>query len=104
MRCLLELILCATVLVAYVLVMASITLKNIPEPLHCAYKRRAKANSRSLQAEILQTLARGVVASDETKPLAVVDVAGILKPKKRKGVTIAQMEEGISLGLRESWK
>lgn len=90
-------------MVAYLAVMASITLKNIPEPLHCAYKRRAKANSRSLQAEILQTLARGVVAPDETKPLAVGDVAGILKPK-RNGVTVAQMEEGVSRGLRESWK
>lgn len=83
--------------------MASITLKNIPEPLHCAYKRRAKANSRSLQAEILQTLAQGVVATHEDEPLAVGDVAGILKPK-RKGVTITQMEEGISSSLRESWK
>ncbi len=83
--------------------MASITLKNIPEPLHCAYKRRAKANSRSLQAEILQTLSRGVAVPDETELLEVGDVAGMLKPK-RKGVTVAQMEEGISRALGESWK
>lgn len=83
--------------------MASITLKNIPERLHCAYKRRAKANSRSLQAEILQVLARSVVASDDSETLEVGEVAGILKPK-RKGVTVSEMEEGISRELRESWK
>jgi plasmid stability protein len=83
--------------------MASITLKNIPEPLHCAYKRRAKAHSRSLQAEILQTLARSVAAPDEAGQLEVEDVAGMLKPK-RKGVTIQQMEKGIDQWLRKSWK
>lgn len=83
--------------------MASITLKNIPEQLHCAYKRRAMANCRSLQAEILQVLARGVEVSDGSDQLAVEDVAGMLKPQ-RKGVTLPQMEEGVSNWLRESWK
>ena len=32
-------------MVTYGLVMASITLKNIPESLHVAYRRRAKANA-----------------------------------------------------------
>lgn len=82
---------------------ALIGLKNIPEPLHSAYKRRAKAHSRSLQAEILQTLARGVAAPHETDALAVDDVAGMLKPQ-RKGVTIREMNEAIDRSLRESWK
>jgi len=83
--------------------MASITLKNIPEPLHCAYKRRAKAHSRSLQAEILHTLANHVATADETGRLAVADVAGMLKPQ-RKGVTIQEMHQGIDQSLRASWK
>ncbi len=83
--------------------MASITLKNIPEPLHCAYKRRAKAHSRSLQAEILHTLASSVATTDEAGQLTVADVAGMLKPH-RKGVTIQQMHQGIEQAIRESWK
>ena len=83
--------------------MASITLKNIPEPLHCAYKRRAKAHSRSLQAEILHTLANHAPTADEAGQVAVEDVAGMLKPR-RKGVTIQQMHQGIDQSLRESWK
>jgi plasmid stability protein len=83
--------------------MSSITIKNIPEPLHCAFRRRAKAHARSLQAEILHTLARSVAAPDEAGQLAVKDVAGMLKPR-RKGVTIEQMREGIDQSLRESWK
>jgi plasmid stability protein len=83
--------------------MASITLKNIPESLHCAYKRRAKANSRSLQSEILQILSSCVTMADDAGELAIDDVAGMLKPQ-RKGVTVPQMEEGINRSLRESWK
>ena len=83
--------------------MASITLKNIPEPLHCAYKRRAKAHSRSLQAEILRTLARSVAEPEGAEELAVEDVAGMLKPQ-RKGVTVREMDEAIDRSLRESWK
>ena len=83
--------------------MASITLKNIPEALHCIYKRRAKAHSRSLQAEILHTLAQGVAIQDEASQLAVADVAGMLKPPG-KGVTVQQMGKGIDQWLQESWK
>lgn len=83
--------------------MASITLKNIPESLHCTYKRRAKAHSRSLQAEILHTLAQGVSMQDEATLLAVADVAGMLKPQG-KGVTIQEMDKGIDQWLQASWK
>lgn len=83
--------------------MASISLKNIPEHLHCTYKRRAKAHSRSLQAEVLFTFAQGVAMQDEVSQLAVADVAGMLKPQT-KGVTISQMNKGIDQWLKESWK
>lgn len=80
--------------------MASITLKNLPEALHSAYKRRAKAHARSLQAEILQTLAHGVCAADDGGESTVEDVAGMLKPRK-KGVTVRGMQEGIDESLRK---
>jgi plasmid stability protein len=83
--------------------MASITIKNIPESLHVAYRRRAKANARSLQAEILHTLARNVVAPTDAGQLTAKDVAGMLKPR-RKGITIEAMHEGIEQSLRKSWK
>lgn len=83
--------------------MASITLKNIPEPLHCAFKRRAKAHSRSLQAEILRTLARSVAEPEGEGELVVEDVAGMLKPK-RNGVAVREMNHAIDQMLRDSWK
>lgn len=91
-------------MVVYVADMASITLKNIPEPLHCAFKRRAKAHSRSLQAEIIRTLANSVDASeDDGEGLAVDDVAGMLKPRG-KGLSIRKMGEAIDRSFRSSWK
>lgn len=91
-------------MVVYLAHVASITLKNIPEPLHCAYKRRAKAHSRSLQAEILRTLANSVDASeDDSGGLAVGDVAGMLKPRG-KGLSIRDMGEAIDRSFRSSWK
>ncbi len=83
--------------------MASITLKNIPESLHSVYKRRAKAHSRSLQAEILRTLANSASLEPETDTLSMDQVAGMLKPQ-RKGVTVAEMDQGIAQSLRDSWR
>ena len=74
--------------------MASITLKNIPESLHSAYKRRAKAHSRSLQAEILRTLASSASLEPVADSISVNEVAGMLKPK-RQGVTVSEMKKGI---------
>ncbi len=42
--------------------MKTITLKGIPDTLHRALKRRAKANRRSLNAEVLVALERAVRA------------------------------------------
>jgi plasmid stability protein len=96
--------LAATTMVVYYNHMASITLKNIPEPLHCAFKRRAKAHSRSLQAEILRTLANSVDASeDNSGSLAVKDVVGMLKPRG-KGLSIREMGEAIDRSFHTSWK
>lgn len=38
--------------------MATITLKNIPEPLHEALKRRARSHRRSLNGEAIDCLER----------------------------------------------
>jgi len=83
--------------------MASITLKNIPDSLHAAYKRRAKLHSRSLQEEILQTWDRAVSVAEEGYQLSVDEVAGMLKPGC-KGVSVTEMDAGISRYLKESWK
>lgn len=83
--------------------MASITLKNIPEDLHVLYKRRAKRNSRSLQAEILLTLSERGNNTDDQDFLEVDDVCGMLKSKV-KGVTIEDMHKGIGGMFRKSWK
>lgn len=83
--------------------MASITLKNIPEPIHSAYKRKAEVNLRSMQAEILLALAQGIDATDAAFCLNVDDVAGMLKPQ-RKGITVREMDDAINQSMRESWK
>lgn len=83
--------------------MASITLKNIPETLHATYKRRAKAHSRSLQAEILRTLASSASMEPAPDPLSPDEVAGMLKPR-RKGVTLAEMNQAINQSLRDAWR
>jgi plasmid stability protein len=38
--------------------MSTISLKNVPEPIHAALKSRAKAHGRSLNKEIICTLER----------------------------------------------
>ena len=40
--------------------MASMTIRNIPPPLHKALLQRAAGNRRSLQSEILATLERAI--------------------------------------------
>lgn len=83
--------------------MASITLKNIPESLHATYKRRAKAHSRSLQAEILRTLASSASIEPMPDPLKPDQVAGMLKPR-RKGISLAEMNQGIDQSFRDTWR
>lgn len=83
--------------------MVSITLKNIPEDLHAIYKRRAKKNSRSLQAEILWALREKAESMEETTFLEVDEVAGMLKSKV-KGVSVDDMNRGIDEMFRKTWK
>ena len=49
--------------------MASMTIRNIPPPLHKALRQRAAGNRRSLQSEIVATLEKaiwpGPVSADE---------------------------------------
>ncbi|MFP4166668.1 MAG: FitA-like ribbon-helix-helix domain-containing protein [Opitutales bacterium] len=45
--------------------MKSITLKNVPDGLHRAYRERAQRHARSLNREILQTLE---MAASEERP------------------------------------
>lgn len=84
-------------------VMASITLKNIPEHLHLAYKRRAKQHARSLQAEILYTLGQSADGAWEQPPVNIDDVAGCIKPAKRQ-VSPQEMNLAADVMFRNEWK
>jgi len=84
-------------------VMASITLKNIPEDLHAVFKRRAEKNRRSLQAEILWVMENASFAFPEEEKLEVKDLAGILK-YDGPAVSIEEMEAGIGKMFQETWK
>jgi plasmid stability protein len=85
------------------MVMASITLKNIPEHLHLTYKRRAKQHARSLQAEILHTLGQATGVATEELELSVDDVAGCIKPVKRHA-SLQEMDRAVDAMFREEWK
>ncbi|GEM_PF-1141730 len=83
--------------------MPSITLKDIPEHLHETYKRRARAHRRSLQAEILSTLATHAAMPAEDATVSIAEVAGMLKPG-RKGVSVQDMDRAVAELARKSWK
>ncbi|MDA7881008.1 hypothetical protein N9A94_01745 [Akkermansiaceae bacterium] len=83
--------------------MASITLKNIPEDLHAIYKRRAKAHSRSLQAEILETLKRRAVPPELEEEKSLDDLVGMLSCDGPP-VSVEDMNEAVSKMFRETWK
>ena len=83
--------------------MASITLKNIPEDLHALYKRRAKKNSRSLQAEILLALAERAEDAEEERKVEVDDVIGMLK-YDGPPISVEEMNAGVDKMFRETWK
>ena len=82
--------------------MPSITLKDIPVHLHETYKRRAKVHRRSLQAEILSTLAAHASLPAEEATVSIAEVAGMLKPK-RKGVGVEDMNRAVAELARKSW-
>jgi plasmid stability protein len=46
--------------------MATITLKNIPGPLHRALKKQARANNRSLNRETIDCLERVLCEKEES--------------------------------------
>ena len=83
--------------------MASITLKNIPDDLHVLYKRRAKRNSRSLQAEILLALAERAENGEEERKVEVDDVIGMLK-YDGPPISVEEMNAGVDKMFRETWK
>lgn len=83
--------------------MASITLKKIPDRLHRDFKRRALANRRSLQAEIILTLEQSLGADVGADALDVGAVAGMLKPR-RKGVSVDEMKTAVETEFRKQWK
>ncbi len=83
--------------------MASITLKKIPARLHRDFKSRARANHRSLQAEIVRTLEEAIGHSEGDGAVEVDAVAGMLKPKRR-GLTIEGIKSALDADIRRQWK
>lgn len=82
--------------------MPSITLKKIPDRLHRSFKARAKANHRSLQAEIVRTLEQSLGQGEDGDAIDVSMVAGMLKPK-RKGVTVEAMKTALDADVKKKW-
>jgi plasmid stability protein len=58
-------------------IMASVTIRNLDDEVVATLKRRAKANNRSLEAELRAILAR---AANHTDLLAVVDRIAAMTP------------------------
>ncbi|HKK17278.1 MAG TPA: hypothetical protein VJ952_01245 [Opitutales bacterium] len=87
----------------HLLIMASITLKNIPEHLHLTYKRRARQHARSLQAEILHTLGESAEVLRKEPLVSVDEVAGCIKPGKPRA-SLSEMDRGVDAMFREQWK
>lgn len=60
-------------------------------------------NSRSLQAEIVHTLAERAVPQDNEPQVKVDALVGILASGK-KALSIEEMNEGVDQLMRKSWK
>ena len=76
--------------------MASITIKDIPRELHEKIKRRAKANRRSLNSEVIECLSRAVGA-DRLDPKAFLEGARALRGRvsgRLTDVELAEMRTG----------
>ncbi len=63
--------------------MASVTVRNLEDDVVAALKRRAKANNRSLEAELRVVLVRAVRGYDAEDFLALADRIRAMTPKDR---------------------
>ncbi len=63
--------------------MASVTIRNLDDDVVAALKQRAKANNRSLEAELRVVLVRAVRGFDAEEFLALADRIAAMTPKDR---------------------
>ncbi len=63
--------------------MASVTIRNLDDDVVVALKQRAKANNRSLEAELRVVLIRAVRGYDAEEFLALADRIAAMTPKDR---------------------
>ncbi len=63
--------------------MASVTIRNLDDDVVVALKQRAKANNRSLEAELRVVLVRAVRGYDAEEFLALADRIRAMTPKDR---------------------
>ena len=79
--------------------MASITIKDIPEELHRRLKAQAKANRRSLNAEVIACL-ESLVPPGQIAPEVVIAQAQALRESLDIYLTQEMIEEAIEDGRR----
>jgi len=84
-------------------IMASITLKNIPEDLHARFRERAERNRRSLQAEILKVMEDADFDFPDEEKLRVEDLVGVLK-HDGPAFSVEEMDAAVGKMFRERWK
>lgn len=86
--------------------MASITLKNIPEPLHRYYKKQALTHARSLQSEILEALRRQAQLAEDTRvePATLQEVSGILHSAIAHPLSDSEIRQRLDHDMAQQWK
>jgi plasmid stability protein len=80
----------------YGCVMATITLKNIPAPLHEALKRRALSHRRSLNSEAIECLERVLLGKPMDVPAYLTQVRSL------RAATPGQLSEDLIREARET--
>jgi len=76
--------------------MVTITLKNIPEPLHRALQQRAKANNRSINREAIECLERTVLG----RPLDAE--AFLARVRRHREATPGRLTDDLLLQARKT--
>ena len=81
--------------------MASLTLKNIPEPLYERLKYFAKIHHRSLNSEIIYSLERSVGMAEEDPEALLRQIKTFRQKVGKKGqLSAEEIQKAVNSGLR----
>jgi len=78
--------------------MKNLTIKNVPDALHEGLKRRALANRRSLNGEVMSILENAILPDDGRHPDAdgiALRVAALRNRMKGKGLSAEEVQTAI---------